>query len=83
MRQTDLETRHLPGYHGFSIYGTAPILPEHLQFCEEQQQGVVNLSQAPVLEDASQHQENGAPPLYSKLCSGIGWYLLPRSHGNE
>jgi hypothetical protein len=47
MRQTDLETRHLPGYHGFSIYGTAPILPEHLQFCEEQQQGVVNLSQAP------------------------------------
>jgi hypothetical protein len=32
-----------------------------------------NLSQAPVLEDASLHQENGGPPLYSKLCSSIGW----------
>ena len=47
-----------PDYDGFSNYVTAAIFPEHLKFCEERPQGVVNLFQAPVLEDASQHQKN-------------------------
>jgi hypothetical protein len=49
----------LGGYDGFSVYVTAGIFLGHLKFCEEQPKGVVNLSRAPVLEDASQHQENG------------------------
>jgi hypothetical protein len=53
------ETKHWAGYEGFSIYVTTAIFPEHLKFCEQRPQAVVNLFQAPVLEVASQHQENG------------------------
>jgi hypothetical protein len=52
-------------YGGFSNYVTAAIFPEYLKFCEERPQGVVNLFQAPVLEDASQHQEERTRSTFS------------------